>query len=74
MLVTGQAETPGYGAEMIKEENPLLASFKGKKAGELNMALKADGGDIEAISGATISSEAYIKAVSAAYQAFQQVK
>lgn len=74
ILVTGQDETPGYGTDITLPENPLLESFKGKNANDLNMTFTSAGGDIEAISGATVSSEAYMKAVAAAYQAYQQVK
>ena len=74
IIVTGQDETPGYGAEMTRENNPLILSFRGKKAGDLNMKLKEQGGDIDALSGSTISSDAYIQAVQQAYAAFQQVK
>ena len=74
ILVTGQDETPGYGAAMTREGNLLVQSFKGKNAGELNMKLKTDGGDIDALSGSTISSNAFIGAVQQAYAAFQQVK
>ena len=68
VLVTGQQETPGFGAEITKDENTLVASLKGKTAGDLKLA------DVEAISGATITSDAYVKAVNAAAKALEQVK
>jgi len=68
ILVTGQDETPGYGAEIVKQDNPLLLSFKGKSADALNMRLKTDGGDIDAITGSTITSDAYVKAVAKAWE------
>ena len=68
IIVTGHQETQGFGAEIAKEDNPLLASLKGKTAGDLKLA------GAQAISGATITSEAYVKAVNAAGKAFQQVK
>ncbi|MCD8185278.1 MAG: RnfABCDGE type electron transport complex subunit G [Rikenellaceae bacterium] len=74
ILVTGQDETPGYGTDILLEDNPLLTSLKGKKAAELDIRLQADGGDVQAISGATGSSEGYTRGVNAAYRAFQQVK
>jgi electron transport complex protein RnfG len=64
IVVTRQAETEGYGAEILKEDNPLLLSFKGKQPG----------GEVQAISGATVTSEAYVKAVEAAIRAFQLIK
>lgn len=73
ILVTGQRETSSWGSDMKQPDNALLASFKGKKAGALNMTLKTEGGDIDAISGSTVSSAAYAKAIRQAYAAFQQV-
>ncbi|MEM1689843.1 MAG: RnfABCDGE type electron transport complex subunit G [Candidatus Hadarchaeales archaeon] len=54
-----QSETPGLGAR-ITEEN-FLAQFEGKSVDEV--MLKRDGGTIDAISGATISSRAVVEAV-----------
>lgn len=70
--VLQQAETPGLGANMVSEGNALTASFVGKSAAELNMAVKKDGGDIDALTAATISSRAYSEAVGFAYGAFQK--
>jgi electron transport complex protein RnfG len=64
IVVTRQAETEGYGAEILKEDNPLLLSFRGKQPG----------GEVQAISGATITSDAYTQAVESAVQAFQLIK
>ena len=66
-----QAETPGLGAKMVEEGNPLLTSIKGKKAAKTNIAVKKDGGDIDALTAATISSRAYAEAVSRAYAVFK---
>lgn len=74
ILVTGQDETPGYGAEITKADNALIQSLQGKKASEVKFGLKENNGDIDGISGSTVTSEAYIKAVETAYKAFQQVK
>lgn len=69
--VLKQAETPGLGAKMVEEGNPLLTSIKGKKAAKTNLAVKKDGGDIDALTAATISSRAYAEAVSRAYAVFK---
>lgn len=53
------SETPGLGAR-ITEEN-FLAQFEGKSVDEV--LLKQNGGTIDAISGATISSRAVVEAV-----------
>ena len=69
--VLEQKETPGLGTKMADENNPLLLSFKDKKASELNMTVRKDGGDIDALTAATISSRAYAEAVAVAYEAFK---
>lgn len=69
--VLEQKETPGLGTKMADEGNPLLTSFKDKKASEINMTVKKDGGDIDALTAATISSRAYAEAVAVAYEAFK---
>lgn len=69
--VLEQKETPGLGTKMTDEGNPLLTSFKDKNASEINMTVKKDGGDIDALTAATISSRAYTEAVAIAYEAFK---
>ena len=69
--VLEQAETPGLGANMTEEGNPILASIKGKVAGKINLTVKKDGGDVDALTAATISSRAYADAVARAYEVFK---
>ena len=69
--VLEQKETPGLGTKMADEGNVLLLSLKEKKASEVNMTVKKDGGDIDALTAATISSRAYAEAVAVAYEAFK---
>ncbi len=71
--VLEQSETPGLGTKMTDEGNPLITSFKGKNPADMNMAVKKDGGDVDALTAATISSRAYVDAMSRAYKAFTQV-
>ena len=71
--VLEQAETPGLGAKMTEEGNSLLASIQGKKAWEIKLTVKKDGGDVDALTAATISSRAYAEAVARAYQVFEVV-
>lgn len=71
--VLQQAETPGLGAKMTEEGNPLLASVKGKEASKLKLTVKKDGGDVDALTAATISSRAYAEAVARAYAVFKVV-
>ena len=71
--VLEQTETPGLGAKLAEEGNPVQASLLGKSPAEVKMSVRKDGGDIDAITASTISSRAYIQAVSLAYTAFLEV-
>ena len=71
--VLEQAETPGLGAKIADEVNPVKTSFIGRNPAELKMSVKKDGGDIDAITASTISSRAYVQAVNRAYGAFLKV-
>ena len=71
--VLEQSETPGLGAKMSEEGNPILASLKGKKATHTKLTVKKDGGDVDALTAATISSRAYADAVARAYSVFKFV-
>lgn len=74
--VIQQAETPGLGTKMCDEGNPLIESIKGqhletKKLVDGKLAVKKDGGDIDALTAATISSRAYVDAINRAYMAYK---
>ena len=71
--VLEQNETPGLGAKMAEEGNPLLASVKGKSAPQFNCKVRKDGGEVDALTAATISSRAYAEAVARAYEVFKVV-
>lgn len=63
-------ETPGLGSKM---DTPAFSGqFVGKNPAEANLKMKKEGGEIDAISGATISSRAYAEAIVTAHQAFLQ--
>ena len=68
--VLEQAETPGLGTKMCDEGNALISSIKDKDADELKFSVKKDGGELDALTAATISSRAYYDAVARAHQAF----
>lgn len=74
--VLEHSETPGLGSKMGDEGNVLLASFKDKNPANMKqpLAVVKDGGDVQALTAATISSRAYVDAVVRAYNAVQQVK
>ena len=69
--VLEQTETPGLGTKMCDEGNPLVESFKGKNPGEMKMAVEKDEGEVQALTAATISSRAYVDAMSRAYEAYK---
>ncbi len=69
--VLEQNETPGLGAKMTEEGNPLLVSIQGKEASKIKLTVKKDGGDVDALTAATISSRAYAEAVARAYAVFK---
>lgn len=70
--VLQQAETPGLGTKMCDEGNPLLAGVKGKQ-GTATFRVSKDGGEVDALTAATISSRAYLDAVNRACVAMMNV-
>lgn len=76
--VLEQSETPGLGTKMADEGNVLLSSIQGqnlenKKLVDGKLAVKKDGGDVDALTAATISSRAYVDAVNRAWMAYKSV-
>ena len=69
--VLQQTETPGLGTKMTEEGNPLLASIQNKNSWEVDFKVKKDGGELDALTAATISSLAYYEAVARAYEAYK---
>ena len=69
--VLEQSETPGLGTKMTEEGNPLITSIQGKQI-DGTLKVKKDGGEVDALTAATISSRAYVDAVNRAYAAFAQ--
>ncbi|MFI3319158.1 MAG: RnfABCDGE type electron transport complex subunit G [Rikenellaceae bacterium] len=71
--VLAQNETPGLGTKMADDGNPLLMSVKDKVLSDLDLRVTKDGGDIDALTAATISSRAYADAMKRALVAFETV-
>ncbi|MFC1452354.1 RnfABCDGE type electron transport complex subunit G [Verrucomicrobiota bacterium] len=61
-------ETPGLGAKII--EPAFTGQFAGKDTRETTWAVKKDGGEIDAVTAATISSRAVVEAVKAGLDAY----
>lgn len=70
--VTVHSETPGLGAR-AKAEPDLVSQFSGLPVTSTVMVTK-DGGQIDAISGATITSRAVCEAVNRSLQHYQQLQ
>ncbi len=70
--VLSQAETPGLGANMVNDK--FKGQFDGKNPKEFNLDVKKDGGDVDAITAATISSRAVSEAVKKAVEGFEANK
>ena len=71
--VTAHTETPGIGAAIATEPSAWLAGFAGLSLGappEVRWQLRADGGDFDAIAGATVSSRAVVGGLRRAMQYF----
>ena len=68
--VLEQAETPGLSTKMCDEGNALISSIKDKDATSLEFKVKKDGGELDALTAATISSRAYYDAVARAKEAY----
>lgn len=58
-------ETPGLGTKMATPK--FKDQFKGKNPSDFKLKVKKDGGDVDAITAATISSRAFCDAVQRAY-------
>ena len=71
--VVAHAETPGLGDKMERTKSNFSTQFDGANLQKSNLKVKKEGGDIDAITAATISSKAYIDAISNAYKAYKQV-
>lgn len=68
------SETPGLGAKISEEGNTFVAQFKGLDPLKTNLKVKKDGGDLDAITASTITSRAYISAVSTALAVFDKIQ
>ncbi|NLZ19717.1 MAG: RnfABCDGE type electron transport complex subunit G [Bacteroidales bacterium] len=71
--VLSHSETPGLGAKCTTDGN-FISQFQGFNPAEKTLAVKKDGGDLDAITASTITSRAYALAVSNAVDVFHQLK
>ena len=73
-VVLAHKETPGLGDKMDKSKSDFADQFVGKNPATFKLYVKKDGGDVDAITAATISSRAFCDALRRAYQAFEKEK
>lgn len=69
--VLSQTETPGLGAKCT--EPAFADQFKGFNPAEKKLAVKKDGGDIDAITASTITSRAYVEAIKTALNVYEAI-
>lgn len=65
-------ETPGMGDKIEKSKSDWSKQFTGKNPQDYELKVKKDGGNVDAITAATISSRAYCDAVKRAYKVFRK--
>lgn len=70
IAVLEQKETPGLGTKMKGEK--FLRQFRGINPASFDLKARKDGGEVDALAGATISTRAFAEAAREAYEAFMQ--
>lgn len=68
-----QNETPGLGDKIQPSKSNFSLQFEGKNPESFRLAVRKDGGDVDAITASTISSRAFSEAVERAYRVFLSV-
>ena len=68
ITVLEQKETPGLGTKMKGEK--FIRQFRGKHPSNFNLKVKKDQGEVDALTGATITTRAFTEATQMAYDVF----
>jgi electron transport complex protein RnfG len=68
--ILGHLETPGLGNKII--ERPFRQQFVGRNLTNTKWAVRKDGGDIDQITGATISPRAVVQAIKTGLETFRE--
>ena len=68
--VLSHSETPGLGAKCTEG---FKDQFKGWNASEKKLSVKKDGGEVDAITAATITSRAYVQAIDTAIKVYGRI-
>ena len=70
IAVLEQKETPGLGTKI--KDLKFIEQYKNKNPNSFNLKVTKDGGEIDALTGATISTRAFSEAVQMAYDVFMK--
>ena len=70
IVVLEQKETPGLGTKM--KDDKFLRQFRGKNPVEFDVKPTKDGGDVDALTGATITTRAFGEATQMAYDVYKE--
>ncbi len=65
-------ETPGLGDKIQKNVSDWSNQFRGMNPAKQSLTVKKDGGEVDAITAATITARAYCDAIQRAYDTFTQ--
>jgi electron transport complex protein RnfG len=71
VVVVKHKETPGLGTKM--NEARFSDQFDGKNPASFKLKVRKDGGDVDAITAATVSSRAYCDALQRAFETFKAI-
>ncbi len=81
IMVLEHKETPGLGDKIEKKKSlnkttglSWSSQFKGKHPEEFTLAVKQDGGEVDAITASTITSRAFCDAIQRAYDGFMKIR
>jgi len=81
ITVLEHQETPGLGDKIEKKKSlnkttglSWSSQFREKYPGEFTLAVRQDGGDVDAITASTITSRAFCDAVQRAYDGFTRIR
>ncbi|MBR4810050.1 MAG: RnfABCDGE type electron transport complex subunit G [Bacteroidales bacterium] len=72
-VVLSHSETPGLGAKCTTETS-FIDQFKGWDPAARKLAVRKDGGEVDAITASTITSRAYTAAIANAYNVYLKLK
>ncbi len=71
IVVLEQKETPGLGTKI--KDDKFIQQFRGKNPASFNLKVSKDGGEVDALTGATITTRAFSEATQMAYDEFIKI-